>query len=179
LVPTKTKATRTATETNEDPLLRIEALLKCVEEQADRAEKRVETLEEFIRSELLPRVGYPVPAPPEPAIGVVRRPMATTTTVSDTVRSATGCISDNHQQPLRSRQKARRLIGPRGLAIPRLDLIDRVPPPTKDVKADVSSQPRRWLTPRNIAPLPEGRISLPFSTVSVCMLLQTNMTSPL
>ena len=57
-VPAKAKATKTAIETNEDPLLRIEALLKRVEERAERAEKRVESLEEFIRNELFPRAFY-------------------------------------------------------------------------------------------------------------------------
>lgn len=58
-VPAKAKATKTAVETNEDPLLRIEALLRRVEEWAERAEKRVESLEEFIRNELFPARGKP------------------------------------------------------------------------------------------------------------------------
>src|SRR5437868_2675797 len=61
-MPTKARTTRTATQTNKDPLLRIEALLKRVEEQAERAKKRVELLEEFIRNEVFPRVGNPIPA---------------------------------------------------------------------------------------------------------------------
>jgi hypothetical protein len=65
-VSTKTKATKTAIETDGDSLLRIETLLKRAEERAERAEKRVEALEEFIRDELFPRVGNPVPAPTEP-----------------------------------------------------------------------------------------------------------------
>ena len=63
--PAKAKTTKTAVETNEDLLLRIEALLKRVEEWAERAEKRVESLEEFIRNELFPRVANPTPAPVE------------------------------------------------------------------------------------------------------------------
>jgi hypothetical protein len=37
--------------------LRIETLLKRVEERAEKAEKRVEALEEFIHNELFPRMG--------------------------------------------------------------------------------------------------------------------------
>jgi hypothetical protein len=66
-VPAKAKVTKTALETNEDPLLRIETLLKRVEERAERAGKRVESLEEFIRNELFPRVANPIPAPVEHA----------------------------------------------------------------------------------------------------------------
>ena len=66
-VPAKAKATKTAIETNDDPLLRIEAFLKRVEERAERAEKRVESLEEFVRNELFPRVANPIPAPVEHA----------------------------------------------------------------------------------------------------------------
>jgi hypothetical protein len=40
--------------------------------------------------------------------------MATTTTVSDTVQSGTDHISNNYQQPLQSRQKARRAHQPAG-----------------------------------------------------------------
>ena len=42
-------------------------LVLLIEERAERAEKRVEALEEFIRNELFSRVGNPVPAPPGPA----------------------------------------------------------------------------------------------------------------
>ena len=69
----------------------------------------------------------------------VRRPMATTTTVSGSVQSATACVSDNHQQPLPSRQKVRSLNGPMGLAIPRPDLIGRVSP-FKTLKAMLALQ---------------------------------------
>jgi len=50
-----------------DQLLRIEALLKRVEEWAEQAEKRVESLEEFIRNELFPHIAIPTPAP-EPTV---------------------------------------------------------------------------------------------------------------
>ena len=74
-VSTKAKAPASATSSgagpsnsNTDQLLRIEALLKRVEERAERAEKRVESLEEFIRNELFPRVASPTPAPAPTAV---------------------------------------------------------------------------------------------------------------
>jgi hypothetical protein len=66
-VPTKAKAAKTALEIDDDPLLRIEALLRRVEERAERAEKCVESLEEFIRNELFPHVAGSIPSPLEPA----------------------------------------------------------------------------------------------------------------
>ena len=65
LVPAKAKVTKTAIETNEDPLLQIEALLKCIKEWAERVEKHIESLEEFIWNELFPCIVNPIPAPVE------------------------------------------------------------------------------------------------------------------
>jgi hypothetical protein len=80
-VSTKPRAT-TGLNANTDQLLRIEALLKRVEERAERAEKRVESLEEFIRNELFPRVAGPVPtpvsrpaSPPSPPPSPIRGPL--------------------------------------------------------------------------------------------------------
>jgi hypothetical protein len=74
-VSTKARAPASATSSgagpsnsNADQLLRIEALLKRVEEWAERAEKRVESLEEFICNELFPRVASPTPAPAPTAV---------------------------------------------------------------------------------------------------------------
>jgi hypothetical protein len=62
---------------NTDQLLRIEALLKRVEEWAERAEKRVESLEEFIRNELFPCVAGPAPAPIlEPTVAPLPSPVS-------------------------------------------------------------------------------------------------------
>ncbi|KJZ69948.1 hypothetical protein HIM_10656 [Hirsutella minnesotensis 3608] len=55
----KAKSTNADPSANEDSLARIEALLKRVGERAERAEKCVESLEEFIRNELFPRVASP------------------------------------------------------------------------------------------------------------------------
>jgi hypothetical protein len=82
-VSTKPGAT-TGLNSNTDQLLRIEALLKRVEERAERAERRVESLEEFIRNELFPRVAGPISAPapasrpaspPSPQPSPVRGPL--------------------------------------------------------------------------------------------------------
>jgi hypothetical protein len=82
-VSTKPGAT-TSLNSNTDQLLRIEALLKRVEERAEWAEKRVESLEKFIRNELFPRIAGPVSAPapasrsaspPSPPPSLVRGPL--------------------------------------------------------------------------------------------------------
>jgi hypothetical protein len=65
--------------------------------------------------------------------------MAAMTTVSDTVQSGTGHISNNYQQPLQSRRKARRLTGPPDPAIPRPDSIGRVSP-SKTLKPTLALQ---------------------------------------
>ena len=71
-IATKTKTTKAAADANdandanEDPWARIEALLRRAEDRAERAEKRVESLEEFIRNELFPRVAS-LALPPTPA----------------------------------------------------------------------------------------------------------------
>src|SRR5205814_5103745 len=78
-VATKTKTTKAAADANdanEDPWARVEALLRRAEERADRAEKRVESLEEFIRNELFPRVAS-LALPPTPA-PVLSEPASTT-----------------------------------------------------------------------------------------------------
>jgi hypothetical protein len=69
----------------------------------------------------------------------INQPMAATITVSDTVQSGTGYISNNYQQPLQSRRKARRLTGPPGLAIPHPDSIGRVSP-SKTLKPTLALQ---------------------------------------
>ncbi|KFA70296.1 hypothetical protein S40285_10731 [Stachybotrys chlorohalonatus IBT 40285] len=61
-IATKAKATNPGSDASADPLLRTEALLKRAEERAERAKKRVEALEEFIRNELFPRI-EPGPGP--------------------------------------------------------------------------------------------------------------------
>jgi hypothetical protein len=65
--PRKKSVSTKASNSNMDQLLRIEALLKRVEEWAERAEKRMESLDEFIRNELFLRVASPTPAP-EPTV---------------------------------------------------------------------------------------------------------------
>ncbi|KAH7024221.1 hypothetical protein EDB80DRAFT_808538 [Ilyonectria destructans] len=58
-LPTKAKVTNPGSDASEDPLLRIGTLLNRVEERAERAEKRVEALEEFIRNELFLHIASP------------------------------------------------------------------------------------------------------------------------
>jgi hypothetical protein len=53
-----------------DLLTRVETALASAEQRADKAEKRIEALEEFIRNELFPRIGATslanTPPPPSP-----------------------------------------------------------------------------------------------------------------
>ncbi|KAH9203126.1 hypothetical protein DL95DRAFT_399661 [Leptodontidium sp. 2 PMI_412] len=47
-------------------LTRVESVLLAAEHRAERAEKRIESLEEFIRNELFPRINTPPPTGPTP-----------------------------------------------------------------------------------------------------------------
>ncbi|KAL5331200.1 hypothetical protein ACEPPN_000729 [Leptodophora sp. 'Broadleaf-Isolate-01'] len=47
-------------------LTRVESALVAAERRAEKAEQRIETLEEFIRNELVPRITTPPPAGPPP-----------------------------------------------------------------------------------------------------------------
>lgn len=47
-------------------LTRVESALVVAEHRAEKAERRIETLEEFIRNELFPRINTPPPTGPPP-----------------------------------------------------------------------------------------------------------------